>query len=145
MGYILVTAAWTAALELLQTVLLGSRRTGMTLESVWNDQVQFVAQSVHVLTESHQPLNARLMGLCLLPLTVLIQMASLLLSSSSSSSNEPESSGSIMLLGTSLLYCGALTTTWWYWFLVLPFLMGWWITAAFVSGQCFALIEMAGV
>lgn len=150
MGYILVATAWVAAIELIQTVLFGSRRTGLTLESVWKDQVQFVSQSVHVVTDAHQPVSARLVGLLLLPLTTLISVVGLLTtttttSATASNAEEADASNSMMLLGTSLLYSGALASTWWYWFAVLPFLMGIWLSVAFVAGQCFALIELAGV
>ena len=129
MGMILVSTAWTAALELLQTVLLGSRRTGLSLQAVWKDQVQFMASSVHTLTETHQPLTARLMGVWLLPLTVIVHVSGL-----------PG-----MPVANAILYSAALAVTWWYWFLVLPGVVFWWLGAAVMVGCCFALIELAGV
>lgn len=127
MGIILVYTAWTAGLELLQTVLWGSRRTGLSLPGVWKDQIQFSSQSVHTLTESHQPLSARLVGLTLLPYAVMVAITS----------GPPAAWGS-------LLYCAALGFTWWYWCLVLPFLALCLLGTAVMAGNCFALIELAG-
>jgi len=128
MGIILVYTAWTAAAELASTVLWGSRRTGLSLPGVWKDQVQFSSQSVHTLTESHQPLSARLVGLALLPYTLVVALTS----------GPP-------VLWASILYCVLMGTTWWYWCLTLPFFAACFLGAAIVAGNCFALIELAGV
>ena len=128
MGIILTYTAWTAAFELIQTVLWGSRRTGLSLPGIWKDQVIFSQQSVHTLTESHQPLSARIVGLCLLPYTVVVAVTS----------GPPA-------LWASLLYCAAMGATWWYWCLTLPFFAACLLCAAVVAGNCFAMIELAGV
>lgn len=129
MTYILVITAWTAAGEMLQTVIWGSRRTGLSLESVWKDQVKWTAQSARILTESHQPLTVRLMGLILWPYCLLVMFAS--------------SPGQI--LWQAVAFCLLLGVSWWYWFLVLPTLSLWLLGAALLAGNCFGLIELAGV
>jgi len=129
MGLILVSTAWTAAYQIVTTVIWGSRRTGFSLPGIWKDEVQWSCQSVHILTEGHQPLTARLVGLAVLPLTVLVGLANM-------ASNA---------LPASLLYTAALVLTWWYWFLVLPFMAAWMLGFANMAGNCFALIELAGV
>lgn len=129
MAYILVVTAWTAAFEMLQTVLWGSRRTGLALEVVWKDQVHWSAQSAKTLTESHQPLTARLMGLMLWPYTVLVVVAAM--------------PGQV--LWQAVAFCALLGVTWWYWFLVLPCIAFWLLGAAILAGNCFGLIELAGV
>lgn len=129
MAYILIITAWTAAWEMLQTVIWGSRRTGLALDAVWKDQVQWTAQSARILTESHQPLTARLMGLVLWPFSALVVLAS--------------SPGQI--LWQAVVYCLLLGVSWWYWFLVLPTLAFWLLGLAVVAGNCFGLIELAGV
>ncbi len=132
MGYILVSMAFTAAWQCLTTLLLGSRSTGYTLPNLWNDVVLFLSQTAFSLTESHQPLSARLVGLLVLPLPSIISILHYMCGPS----------GHVMATG---LYCAVLAATWWYWVLVLPFLsLGWMVTAFFV-GECFALIELAGV
>jgi len=145
MGFILVTTAWGAAIALVQTVVLGSRRTGLSLQAIWRDQVQFVAQSLRTLTEQHQPLTARVMGLLLLPLSLLIQFAGILTSTEDSEVGDVGNANSMILLGTSFLFCGTLVCTWWYWYLFLPVLVIFWLAIALVAGQCFALIEQVGV
>ena len=127
MAFILVMTAWTAAWEMLETVIWG--RTGLALEVVWKDQIQWSAQSTRTLTESHQPLTARLMGLVLWPFTVLVLVAS--------------TPGQV--LWKAVAFCGLLGVTWWYWFLVLPFVAFWLLGAAILAGNCFGLIELAGV
>lgn len=128
MGIILVYTAWTAGLDLLQTLLWGSRRTGLSLPGVWKDQILFSSTSVHTLTESHQPLSARLVGLVLLPFTVMTSITS-----------------SPPIVWSSILYCAALAMTWWYWCLFLPFTAFCLLGSAVMAGNCFALIELAGV
>ena len=129
MAYILSNAAWTAAWQMIQTVLWGSRRTGLALDAVWKDQVQWSAQSARTLTEPHQPLTARLIGLLLYPLSLVVMLAGTLPSS----------------LWQAVAYTALLFATWWYWCLVLPTAMAWLLGAAVLAGNCFALIELAGV
>lgn len=129
MAYILTTTGWTAAWEMLQTVMWGSRRTGLALDAVWKDQVQWSAQSARTLTESHQPLTARLMGLLLWPYTFLVMVA-----------NIPGQG-----LWKAVTYCTLLAITWWYWCVTLPLVAFWLLGAAILAGNCFGLIELAGV
>jgi len=129
MGLIVVLTAFTAAWDILQTLIWGSRRTGLSLSGIWNDQVVWSAQSVNVLTESHQPLTARVVGLLVLPYTVLVTL-----------SRMPPSE-----LVASVAYAALLGFTWWYWVIVLPWMTWMLLCAATVSGSCFALIELAGV
>lgn len=128
MGVILVYTAWTACWELFQTVLWGSRRTGLSLTGIWKDQVLLTSQSIKGLTESHQPLSARLVGLVLSPLTFLVWMTT-----------------HFPILWTCILYTAAMVMTWWYWTLTLPFLAICLLGTAVALGNCFALIELAGV
>ena len=130
MAYILVMTGWTAAWEMLQTILWGSRRTGLSLDAVWKDQVQWSAQSARTLTESHQPLTARLMGLVMWPFTVLVMVAN--------------SAPGGQVLWQAVAFCTLLGLTWWYWFLVLPTIAFWLLGAAILAGNCFGLIELAG-
>jgi len=129
MAYILTMTGWTAALKMLQTIVWGSRRTGSTLDVVWKDQVQWSAQSARTLTDSHQPLTARLIGLALWPFSILVLV-----------SNTPG-----QVLWKAVAYCALLGVTWWYWFLVLPISAFWLLGTAILAGNCFGLIELAGV
>ena len=141
MGIILIATAWTGAWELLYTTLLGSRRSGWSLAAVWQTQVLAAANTVGTLAEAHQPLTARVMGLCLWPLAVVVSwvvekgMGRIIIFSSSD----------FFVLAKAVAYCVWLGVTWWYWFLVLPVVFGWWMVVAGVVGLCFALIELVGV
>lgn len=131
MGLILIGAVLTAAVDLIKTVLLGSRRTGRTLVSTWNDEVVFAANSVHTLTEHHQPVAARVVGLLLQPLPLSI--------------NVIRAVGQDHALWMACLYAAFVVSTAWYWAVVLP----WFLTvvmlgAALLLGNCFGVIELAG-
>jgi hypothetical protein len=130
MEYILVSTAWNAAVELMQTMVWGSRRTGLSLECIWKDQVSWSAQTVSTLTEGHQPVTARLIGLAVWPFGLLVAMAQ---------------AAPLSVLWQSLFYTSLLCLTWWYWLCVVPWMGGCLVVGAAVSGCCFALIEMAGV
>lgn len=129
MGYILVMTAWTAVWEMTQTIVWGSRRTGLSLEGVWKDQVVWSAQAARTLTESHQPLTARLVGLALWPFSLLVILAG--------------APGQI--LWQAAVFNLLLGITFWYWFISLPILAFWMLGAAVLAGNCFGLIELAGV
>jgi acyl-CoA-binding protein len=132
MEYILVSTAWNAAVELMQTIVWGSRRTGLSLECIWKDQVSWSAQTVSTLTEGHQPVTARLIGLQVWPFGFLVGL---------SQAGSPY----VSILWQSLLYTSLLCMTWWYWLCVVPWMGGCLLAGAVISGCCFALIEMAGV
>ena len=59
MAVILWSTLVGAVADLLKTIVLGSRRTGRTLASIWHDDVAFGRSSVQTLTEPHQPVAAR--------------------------------------------------------------------------------------
>jgi hypothetical protein len=129
MGLIVVLTAWTSLLDLAHTLLWGSRRTGLSLSHIWKDQVQWNASSVRILTEGHQPLSARVVGLALWPVVGLVQL------SNWAPSGAPRG----------VAYGVVLFLTWWYWMLTLPWLAVCMMFVALLLGNCFALIEFAGV
>jgi acyl-CoA-binding protein len=131
MGWILIATVLSSALELSKTVLLGSRRTGRTLESIYNDEVLFGANSVSTLIEPHQPLSARVVGLVLQPYAFLVHIV-------------------LSILPTNgMLYIGAayatiVLVTWWYWVIAIPwFLVVVLLGTSAALGGCFGLIELA--
>jgi acyl-CoA-binding protein len=129
MGTILVFTGMISAWDLLQTLLFGSRRTATTLTRLWKDQVSQTSSSVTTLTESHQPLTARLVGLSLIPYTALVGVLTSLFSTT----------------WASVFYILAMAATWWYWSWALPFMAACLLGASVLAGNCFALIELAGV
>ena len=129
MGYIIIATSWTAVLELTQIIVWGSRRTGFSLELIWKEQVIWGAQSAGTLAEPYQTLTARLVGLFLWFYVLLVSLV-----------NPPSS-----VVFKSVLYTFFLCSTWWYWLVVLPWLGAGLLCLSVLAGNCFALIELAGV
>jgi len=132
---ILVFTAIASAFSIATTILWGSRRTGMTLQKVWQDEIVPASTGVHNLCQSHQPISVRLMGLIMLPYTVVVEGIC-------QGFVEPIAGPLI----NSLAYTGImLCLTWWYWMLLVPMITCGLFSAALWSGVCFALIDFAGV
>jgi hypothetical protein len=132
MGLILVFTATAAAWRMMLTLLWGARRTGISLSSLQKEEVQASATAIETLGQTHQPLTARLIGLTLLPYLWIASLASAL-----------EQTFGIVV--ASLFYVLVVAMTWWYWWMVCPWLSACLLGMAIVSGNCFALIDLAGV
>jgi hypothetical protein len=158
MGWIVIYAVVFSAWDSLTTLLLGSRRTGHSLASIWHDDVVFGAQSVRTLTEAHQPLSARVVGLVVQPHAVLVSCLHALAPPSPVEPNASNTSAAasaaaqggggpnqvVGLTTRSGLYVVVVLCTLWYWLVVLPwFLSMVMLGTALVLGNCFALIEWA--
>jgi hypothetical protein len=149
MGWILIASIIDGTYELTRTILWGSRRTGRTLSSTWNDEIVFAANSVHTLTESHQPVSARVAGLVLQPLPWIVSILQTILgsggrgggggtitNSNNNNNNNPLWMSSIFVIIT--------IGSWWYWCIVLPwFFIVIMLGTALLLGNCFAVIELA--
>ena len=134
MGLILTYTVLGAAIDILYTLFWGARRTGLSLQFIWNEKVQLSADSILTMCEAHQPLSARLVGLGLLPFTAVVAFISTI----------QKATGGNLLVAGGLYVFAMFIVTWWYWLLTLPWLGSVFLGAAFLSGNCFALIEMAG-
>jgi hypothetical protein len=139
MGVVLVHTTMTSAGSVLQTIVWGARRTGISLPRMWNDQVLLCATTISGMCESHQALTCRLVGLVLLPLSI---VAGLLSDHKRQGNNNTQASAGTLTCAT---YCVFLMVTWWYWLLFLPWWSGFILCLALAVGGCFALIELAGV
>jgi len=134
MALILLGTLGNAVTDLAQTVLLGSRRTGRTLASIWADDVVFGSQSVHTLTEAHQPLAARVVGLVLQPYPLAVSLAEMVQGGNNNGN----------YLWMSCVFGLTVAFTGWYWLVALPwFLVVPVLGSALLLGNCFALIELA--
>jgi hypothetical protein len=131
MGIILDYTLLVSCYELIQILLWGSRRTGLSLLAVWRDEIQWSATQINTMTESNQPLTARLVGLACLPNTMLVGIVNALVSPGQ--------------VPASVLFVFAVIVTWWYWSIVLPMMAAGLIFFSLVAGGNFALIELAGV
>lgn len=134
MALILWMTVTSAVLDLTKTVLLGSRRTGRTLAGLWQDDVVFGRTSVQTLTEAHQPVAARCVGLLLQPLALTVTVA-----------EHVGANDSPNYLWRSVVFCGLNgVLLWWYWIFLVPWvLVVPFLGTAFGLGGCFALIELA--
>eukprot|EP00548_Thalassiothrix_antarctica_P003292 CAMPEP_0194131114 /NCGR_PEP_ID=MMETSP0152-20130528/1946_1 /TAXON_ID=1049557 /ORGANISM="Thalassiothrix antarctica, Strain L6-D1" /LENGTH=351 /DNA_ID=CAMNT_0038825787 /DNA_START=71 /DNA_END=1126 /DNA_ORIENTATION=+ len=131
---ILIYTAFGGALHMSTTILWGSRRTGLTLSKIWDDEITPTFQTIKDLSQSQHPIGIRLMSLMLWPYTLLAEVLCLGMA-------EP-------LGGTfvnALVYTGVMLLTWWYWIFTVPGFAFFATAGAFWSGFCFAAIELAGI
>lgn len=130
---ILVTTIMGAALTLVSTILWGARRTGIPLPQIWREEIEPTATAIATLTESHQPMAIRLVGLGMLPYGMIEGFTSVMCDS-------------VGVLWGSVAYALVIIIgTWWYWLCVVPWLCLCMLGAAALSGNCFALIDLAGI
>jgi len=113
-----------------RTILFGSKQTGVTLPSLFTNEVIPSRSAASSLCEPHQAISVRLAGLALLPLVTVCDV----------SNNVAESAGYVFGGAAYIIVSGIM---WWYWFCVLPWCAGMAICVAVMSGWCFALIEFA--
>ena len=151
MGVVLIHTLVTSAGAVLQTIVWGARRTGISLSRVWNDQIALCATSITTMCEDHQAVTCRVVGLVLWPMPYVTQFLGV---NSINTTNNPNYSGvrsrnSTPSAGagtlTCAIYCTFLALTWWYWLLVVPWLASCLLGTAISTGFCFAVIELAGV
>uniref|UniRef100_A0A7S2E1J9 ACB domain-containing protein n=1 Tax=Helicotheca tamesis TaxID=374047 RepID=A0A7S2E1J9_9STRA len=116
----------------IRTILLGSKRTHVRLDQIFNDEIGPCSRVASSLCEPHQAITVRLSGLMLMPLVTLCDIA------------RAVCDGGGQLVGGGV-YVAALVITWWYWICVLPCAAFWGVFWSLMLGWCFALIELAGV
>ena len=128
-----LTILWLTLLQsswsIVQILVWGARRTGISLSKVWKDDLGLTTQSISGMCEAHQAMTCRLVGLVMLPVPWTVELLKSFV-------------GSMTLGGSCFVF--AMICSWWYWLLVLPWLSMCLLGAAFSSGACFALIEFAG-
>ncbi len=122
----------------LKTMLLGSKRTGITLESIFSQEIRPCKHGAGSLCENHQTVSVRLLGLALYPLGFLCNFAD------SVGERIPVNPGAQLFIASGV-YVGCGLFFWWYWCLVLPWLATVGLTTAFSIGWCFGLIELASL
>lgn len=127
---ILVMTMMECVWYILQIVIWGARRTGFSLDKIWDHDLQLWVQCVNGMCESHQATTCRLVGLVLLPASYSLALLKRFVGSKTLAS-------SIFVL--------LFMASWWYFLFVLPWLSACLLGAATTSGICFALIEVAGI
>lgn len=132
MMVIFLATLTSSALVTMKTLLLGSKRTGLTLENIFMQEIRPCCFGTQALCETHQMATVRLLGLALYPLGMLCKTVDGLVKRDSP-----------LLVASSVFLCVAILG-WWYWYLVLPWLAASGLVFALSVGWCFALIELAG-
>lgn len=127
-----------SAIVTVKTMLLGSKRTGITLESIFSQEIRPCRHGAISLCESHQTIGVRLLGLALYPLGFLCNFAD------SVAERVPINPGAQLFVASGV-YVATGLFLWWYWCLVLPWLAIVGLSTAFSVGWCFGLIELAGL
>lgn len=123
-----------------KTVLLGSKRTGVTLDNIISQEVRPCKRGTASLCRSHQSATVRFLGLVLYPLGMVCNFA------------DRAIMFALPLVGqqTGLLFgCSSFlivsSLLWWYWYLFLPWVTIVGLCTAVCTGWCFALIELANM
>jgi hypothetical protein len=127
---ILVLTVTECAWNILQIVVWGARRTGLSLQKVWDHDLGLWQQCVVGMCESHQATTCRLVGLELLPVAYILGAFKRLIGNATLAS----------FIFVTLFAMGG-----WYFIIVLPWLSMCLLGLACASGACFALIQIAGV
>lgn len=143
MGVILLITVYAAGFDFLNTILWGGRRTGLTLSSIFHDKVHLSSDSINTMTEAHQPISVRLVGLALLPYAMIVKG---FLGVQEIICGGFGISGTTDMLIISSMYIIVMGfITWFYWLIVCPLLGFCLIWISLLSGNCFALIDLAGI
>jgi len=144
MLYILVATFLASTWSLAQTVLFGAQRTGITMKASWRNELIPCADAAATLTEAHQPLSVRVVGLLLLPIVYDKQVTTSLYRAISGG-NITQTASSYGILLASSLHVVVLASLWWYWFFVVPSCGFAVFCIAGLSGWCFAIIQTAAL
>jgi acyl-CoA-binding protein len=137
---IFISTLTGSAILLLKTMLLGSKRTGVTLENIFSQEIRPSKRGAGSLCLAHQAVTIRFLGLVLYPLGIICDLADYVLHTVEVQIQLGRQSGLLFGSVTYLIACGFL---WWYWFIVLPWIAVGCISLSLCLGWCFGLIELA--
>ena len=137
MMVIFISTLVGSALVSVKTTLLGSKRTGITLGSIFSQEIRPCQHGAGSLCDDHQTISVRLLGLAIYPLGMLCRFAD------GVAERVPINAGAQLFVASSV-YVATGLALWWYWFIVLPWLAVVGLALSFSVGWCFGLIELAG-
>ncbi|KAL3942793.1 MAG: hypothetical protein SGBAC_003069 [Bacillariaceae sp.] len=115
-------------LKILQVVVFGARRTGISLNLIWKD-LNLLVSSIHGACQPQQAITCRLVGLGLLPATYTVSLLD-------------KGFSSVTLASVALVTL--FTMNLWYFIFVLPWAGFWMLWFSVLAGFSFAVIEFAG-
>lgn len=121
-----------------KTMLLGSKRTGVTLENIFSQEIVPCKRGAGSLCLPHQTATVRFLGLALYPLGMICDLADGVMQ------KLPLGQQMGLLLGSGT-YLLASLMLWWYWFIALPWIAFGGLCFSFSLGWCFGLIELANM
>lgn len=121
-----------------KTMLLGSKRTGVTLENIFSQEIIPCKRAAGSLCLPHQTATVRFLGLALYPLGMICDLADGVMQ------KLPLGQQMGLLLGSGT-YLLASLMLWWYWFIALPWIAFGGLCFSFSLGWCFGLIELANM
>lgn len=127
-----------SAILTLKTMLLGSKRTGVSLENIFSQEIKPCKVCVGSLCVPHQTASVRFLGLVLYPLGMICNLADNI----TVKTPLGEQTGIFLGAGTYLLVSLLL---WWYWFIALPWVAAGGVCLSFSLGWCFGLMELANI
>ena len=120
----------------LKTMLLGSKRTGISLDSIFSQEIRPCKRGTASLCAAHQAATVRFLGLILYPLGIICNFADRVMVT------VPFGQQTGLLLGSGTFLVASFML-WWYWYLFLPWVTMAGVFTAVCTGWCFALIELA--
>lgn len=127
-----------SALFTFKTMLLGSKRTGVALESIFTQEIRPCKRGTGSLCLPHQAATVRFLGLVLYPLGMVCDFADGVMT------KVPLGEQTGLVLGSGAYFLASLML-WWYWFVALPWIAIGGIGLSFSLGWCFGLIELANM
>jgi len=136
-----------SAILTVKTLLLGSVRTGVSLEDVFSQEIRPCKRGTASLCARHQAATVRFLGLVLYPLGMVCELACGVVENVNVNLNGGntmlgQKSGLLLGSGTYLLTTFCL---WWYWFIMLPWVAIGGLIMSISFGWCFGLIELANI
>lgn len=142
-----------SAILTVKTLLLGSMRTGVSLEDVFAQEIVPCKRGTASLCARHQAATVRFLGLVLYPLGMVCELACSVVenvnvnvpgggNTNTTSTVLGQKSGLLLGSGAYLL---ATFCLWWYWFIMLPWVAIGGLVMSISFGWCFGLIELANI
>ncbi len=135
---IFLSTLTSSSVLILKTILLGSKRTGVSLECIFTQEIRPCRRGTGSLCASHQAATVRFLGLVLYPLGMMCNFADRV------RAIVPLGQQSGLLFGSGAFFLASVML-WWYWYLVLPWITLVGVFSSLCTGWCFALIELANM
>merc|ERR1712176_389347 len=113
---------------IVKSLLLGSKRVGISLPTIFSEEIFNSSNLASSLCLPHQAMSIRLAGLALMPLGTLCDITKIIL----------DKSGYVI---SGIFFVLMNLITWWFWFCIIPWVAVVGFVLSLASGVCFALIE----